>query len=569
MKALLKTSICYIPKYSYRLVKDKISIGDEIVLVKIQHKKVNNWLFKYGNTDLGLLPKIDIPIVDKLFKAHNDVICVVEKGSNYVYDHVDVGVYLREDYKINKKNKNISDSKIKQKRKIELIQNKIVKPTEVKANELLTGYNDQKSNDIRNLYSIREGKYKILKNIGISNCYDLVNYDSNNIPLNCGITKEYIEKLKLYASSYINNKIIQLKPFNHTLENALFIDIETDIEPVSFSLKKIWCISILNDSDYHFLFANSWAEEFEILNNFLAYLKNHTNKSLISFSGTNFDQSILSKAIERHGLDINFFLSFKHTDICSVIKSSFIFPTQSYNLKDVGRLLSYHFKAAHIDGRTISLNYQRYIEKKATLSDDTFLKTEDDVRAIKHILLGLNKINNRNSLKLNIEFVPTTCWYKNVRSIVSPEQWDIIRKSVYKRANYVCDICGDRGKEHPVECHEIWEYDDIKQIQILKGFQALCPSCHEVKHLGRSELTGRGKVAHEWFMKINNLTEKEAKELILDARIQFYIRSQKSWTRNIDILIEFGIELNLLLQDKKKSAKQISSIRKFNAKPSH
>ncbi len=44
--------------------------------------------------------------------------------------------------------------------------------------------------------------------------------------------------------------------------------------------------------------------------------------------------------------------------------------------------------------------------------------------------------------KLTIELVPSTSWYKNMRSI-SPKSWDLIRSSIYKRAKYRCEVCGN------------------------------------------------------------------------------------------------------------------------------
>jgi len=79
--------------------------------------------------------------------------------------------------------------------------------------------------------------------------------------------------------------------------------------------------------------------------------------------------------------------------------------------------------------------------------------------------------------KLTVELVPSTSWYSNVRSEVSKKDWNAIRKRVYREANYVCQICAGRGSKWPVECHEIWAYDDENHIQELAGMQALCPKC--------------------------------------------------------------------------------------------
>lgn len=76
-------------------------------------------------------------------------------------------------------------------------------------------------------------------------------------------------------------------------------------------------------------------------------------------------------------------------------------------------------------------------------------------------------------MKLTIELVPATSWGNNLRSRLPKKSWNAIRKRVYKEADFKCEICGGVGKRHPVECHEVWEYDDVNHIQSLVGFVAL------------------------------------------------------------------------------------------------
>ncbi len=90
---------------------------------------------------------------------------------------------------------------------------------------------------------------------------------------------------------------------------------------------------------------------------------------------------------------------------------------------------------------------------------------------------------------LHMELIPEGTWYKNVRKEFSEEHWDLIRKHTYTEAGYVCQICGGVGPEWPVECHERWEWNDNTGVQKLIGFIALCPKCHQVKHIGHSYAT--------------------------------------------------------------------------------
>jgi hypothetical protein len=72
--------------------------------------------------------------------------------------------------------------------------------------------------------------------------------------------------------------------------------------------------------------------------------------------------------------------------------------------------------------------------------------------------------------RLAVELVPEPCWWSNVRTIVDPPVWDQLRRQVYRHAHYRCEICGDRGPEHPVEAHEVWSYDDLLHVQAPAGY---------------------------------------------------------------------------------------------------
>ena len=96
-------------------------------------------------------------------------------------------------------------------------------------------------------------------------------------------------------------------------------------------------------------------------------------------------------------------------------------------------------------------------------------------------------------MKLEIELVPKDLFFRSLRSLVTKQSWDVIRREAYKKAGYRCEICGGKGDRWPVECHEIWEHDDERHIQYLKGTIALCPNCHMIKHTGFSMFTENGR----------------------------------------------------------------------------
>jgi hypothetical protein len=147
--------------------------------------------------------------------------------------------------------------------------------------------------------------------------------------------------------------------------------------------------------------------------------------------------------------------------------------------------------------------------------------------------------------KLKIELVPSSSWYSNVRSNVTKEQWDLIRKDCYKKANYKCEICGDtsfnQGKKYPLEAHEIWEYNEKNYVQKLIGIIGLCNYCHTVKHPGLAQLNGKLDIVISQLMKVNEITEKEAFKMLDKAFEEWEIRSDYDWKLDIGFLKKYNI----------------------------
>ncbi len=140
---------------------------------------------------------------------------------------------------------------------------------------------------------------------------------------------------------------------------------------------------------------------------------------------------------------------------------------------------------------------------------------------------------------LTVELVPGSAWYRNVRSNVSKDEWARLKGIIFARANYVCEICGGRGKRWPVECHEVFEYDDARRIQTLVRLIALCPSCHEVKHIGLAGVRGRQGAAIAHLARVNNWSLEDAKLYIEGCFEIWHQRSRHQWTLDISYLDRF------------------------------
>ena len=104
-------------------------------------------------------------------------------------------------------------------------------------------------------------------------------------------------------------------------------------------------------------------------------------------------------------------------------------------------------------------------------------------------------------MKLDFELVPDSCWYSNLRSMLSRAQWDFIRKTAYSEACGRCMICGRKATR--LEAHERWSYDMQSQTQKLEEVIAICHSCHSVIHIGRTQLMGEEEKAIKHFCYVN------------------------------------------------------------------
>lgn len=144
--------------------------------------------------------------------------------------------------------------------------------------------------------------------------------------------------------------------------------------------------------------------------------------------------------------------------------------------------------------------------------------------------------------KLTIELVPSDQWSKNLRtrSIIKRETWDALRYACYARANNKCEVCGGVGPNHPVEAHEVWDYNDDAGIQKLLGLVALCPDCHKVKHIGFAFTQGLPMFSRalSHLEAVNNWPIELVQEYVSRQFQIHQIRSQMTWELDLSWLAD-------------------------------
>ena len=143
-----------------------------------------------------------------------------------------------------------------------------------------------------------------------------------------------------------------------------------------------------------------------------------------------------------------------------------------------------------------------------------------------------------SDLKLNFELVPDGCWYSNLRSVLKPKAWDIIRKDAYQRAGGKCMICARKATR--LEAHERWSYDEKNKMQKLEDVIAVCHSCHSVIHIGRTQLLGDEEKAVAHFCKVNKCSYADYIKALGKANEDHRRRNQvDEWGLDISFLNKY------------------------------
>jgi hypothetical protein len=121
---------------------------------------------------------------------------------------------------------------------------------------------------------------------------------------------------------------------------------------------------------------------------------------------------------------------------------------------------------------------------------------------------------------LFVDLVPSSCWFTNVRSCVSQQDWDRLRRPILRRADYRCEICGapeDRTRQQWLDVHERCHYNDRTGVQTLRRLLAVCKACHLATHFGYARVSGRDEEARTQLTAVSGLTRIQVAEHIDEA----------------------------------------------------
>lgn len=232
------------------------------------------------------------------------------------------------------------------------------------------------------IYGIGPMKTEKLVESGIRTIEQLIDCeDLTRLSNSSEFSVKHLRLLQLRGKSMLRNEIYQIAPFNINQKKAIFFDIETDI-----ACKRVWLIGLQMDDHFVQLYADNWEKEKEILFRFTQILAKYPNRTLISFSGTNFDYRVTLAAMLRHGMNTNYLSSHSHIDLCTLLRRCYIFPNQRFALKDLGSFLEYPFKNSDLDGLAVALAYHKQVEEGKPLDNRIFEYNQDDVKVLPFLI---------------------------------------------------------------------------------------------------------------------------------------------------------------------------------------
>ena len=143
-----------------------------------------------------------------------------------------------------------------------------------------------------------------------------------------------------------------------------------------------------------------------------------------------------------------------------------------------------------------------------------------------------------DKLKLNFEILPSGAWNFNLRTQMSKKAWDVIRKDAYKNANDKCSICNRSVKK--LHAHERWSFDSKTHVQKLKEVIAVCPLCHMVIHIGRTQLLGKEDLAISHFKRVNDVDfSAYTKALSIANKENIELSKIDDWSLDLSYLKKF------------------------------
>ena len=238
------------------------------------------------------------------------------------------------------------------------------------------------------IYGIGPATAARFKAAGIDTLAKIVEAGPDGLAKHVGCNASSAQNFYFRAKSTQEKKIIPLKRMESLDENAVFLDIETDL-----TQSLVWLVGIYfkKTGEFSQFIAHSSRQELKILRQLLTRLNGHSG-TIYTFSGTRFDERVLKNRMDEYRMDYSDLPEFE--DVYHSIRSSIVFPLKSYSLKSIANFFGYEYRHPDLDGFTVALeymsNYQRTKDKK--LLRRLLEYNEDDIRSLPWMLDKISSV---------------------------------------------------------------------------------------------------------------------------------------------------------------------------------
>ncbi len=134
--------------------------------------------------------------------------------------------------------------------------------------------------------------------------------------------------------------------------------------------------------------------------------------------------------------------------------------------------------------------------------------------------------------------VPRPLFGRSVCHVLGAKRkaWRSIRQQVIDSVASTCEYCGAQYEKGMV-CHEVWDYDDQDRTATLIAFALACSDCNFTLHAGlalevgsaEGSIDARGEQVVAHLAKVNEISNAEARAIVIHAFKEHAQRSQHSW----------------------------------------
>ncbi|WP_175888117.1 HNH endonuclease [Burkholderia contaminans] len=177
-------------------------------------------------------------------------------------------------------------------------------------------------------------------------------------------------------------------------------------------------------------------------------------------------------------------------------------------------------------------------------------------------ILGDDKPHNSRGTILDIELVPLTMHKKNVRAVLTKDQWGKTCTITHKHNGYKCLECGKSDTK--LECHEKWEYrfkEGRTPAQVMTNLLSLCHGCHMGKHIQFAKSQGEYEEVKKHLKKVYNLNEIQFQWKVYKALKKVRMLSNYDYTLDLTWMNNARFSLINTMRAKSFTKNEISNCR--------